>query len=418
VADEHHHHHHHHHHDEPSQPDHPLAISGETLDPAEQSLADALKASFRLLKFIMLLLVIVFLFSGVFIVDQTKVAVVARFGQKLTGIRQPGLHFALPRPIDEIVYVSTAPQTIVVDSFWLRLSEQEKMRDLSELSRGRTLDPASEGALITGDKAIMHMLMTVQYSILPADAEKYVENVGQDNKSSLLRSILLNAAIAEAARTTADMIWKDPGQVAGRVRNRAQEVLDRMETGIQIDQITADKSYFPLQAAAAFLNVSTAENKKIELINAAKSERAKMLNGAAGEAWEELAEEILKLDQVDEGPDRQEVIDRIETILMEEATGEAGGKIQIAQAERDKIIAMAEAEVRRFESLLPEYRRNPELVVERFRQRTLEEVYEMEGVSKWMVPEGAKQLVLWLNKDPIAEREAELARTRAQIEAQ
>src|SRR5436190_20274143 len=72
----------------------PLAVVEEPLDPANQSLADALRASFRVLKAVMLLLIVIFLFSGMFMVDQNEVVVLSRLGKPTGPPNEPGLHFA------------------------------------------------------------------------------------------------------------------------------------------------------------------------------------------------------------------------------------------------------------------------------------------------------------------------------------
>ncbi len=414
MAHDHHHHHDHHDHVHGHGADAGPAAAETPLDPAQQSLADALRASFRVLKAVMLLLVVLFLCTGVFTVDQKEVAVVSTFGRRDNLVRPPGLHFAWPFPIDEVIKIPTAPISMDIDAFWLRLSEQDKSRELSELgSKTLGLDPATDGALLTGDRAIMHMRLNVQYRI--SEPMDYVDNVSDER--ALLEAVVRNAAVAEAARTTADVVWKDPGRVAAAVQRRAQATLERLRSGITIENVAADKSYFPLQAKDAFLNVTDAENAKINAINAARSTRNKKLNGAAGEAWEDLAREIERLDQAEDGPARDAIVQTIGDILLSRAKGEAGGRIQLAKSRRDKIIADAQAEVRLFEMLLEEYRRNPDLLRRRLRQNALNNLYAETGVTKWLLPEGAKQLVLWLSKDPVqieAEEKAAQAKRREQ----
>ena len=86
-----------------------------SLDPAQQSLADALRLSFGILKIVMIILAVFFLASGVFIVDQKQAALVLRFGRPVGGLRdptvyEPGLHWALPYPIDRVVTVGLAKE--------------------------------------------------------------------------------------------------------------------------------------------------------------------------------------------------------------------------------------------------------------------------------------------------------------------
>jgi len=402
-----HNHNHAHHHTDAEQ-----SVNEVPLDPANQSLADALKSSFRVLKFIMALVAIIYLASGVTMVDQKEVVVLTFFGKQV-GTYQPGLLWAWPYPIHEKIRVPTTQKTLFIDDFWLTLGDRDKGAKLSDLgARGGGLDPATNGAVLTGDRAIMHLKCMLQYHIEKADL--YVENV--KDEESLLRAIVQNATVAESARTTADVVWKDADKLAKAIWKRSQKILDRLQTGIVIEKVAAPQSYYPLQTKNEFLEVSTAENKKRELIQDAEAERAKILNGVAGEAWGKLQKEIEKLDQVGDGPDKKNVIENIENILVNEAAGEAGGLIKLAESERDTIIADTKAEVRNFESLLARYRQNPELLRKQLRRDMLTDLYTKLGVTKWWLPSGDKGVVLWLNRDPVEIRELERTRALEKVE--
>jgi len=390
--------------------DTPLPVIEEPLDPGNQSLADALRLSFRALKIVMIFLVILFLFSGVVIVDEKEVVVLARFGEQVRAPLKPGLRVAFPYPIDEQIHVSTAQKRLSVDTFWLRIRDSDKVKDLSQLEpRGKDLDPAVGGALLTGDRAIMHLLFTAEYRI--TSATNYVMNVeDEEHEQELLRVVLRNAAVAEAARATADLVWKDASTLASRIKTRAQKRLDVLESGILLDDVIADKSYFPLQTKRQFLAVSNAENRKRELINEADSIRTKKLLGVAGPAWVDLSHQIDRLDQIADGPERDAVIRQIEDILLNRATGEAGRKIELARRDRAKIISDAKAEAHRFEAVLGEYRLNPELVYKRLRQQMRNQIFQASGVVKWYLPAGDKDIGLWLGKDPAQTRQAQRER--------
>ena len=392
-----------------------LPVLEEPLDPASQSLADALRASFWVLKRVMIGVVILFLASGLFIVDEQKEAVVRlRFGKE-AGVYTKGLHWAWPYPVDEVIRIPTAPKTMMVDGFWLNIRDADKGKELSELPpRGNGLDPATDGALLTGDRAIMHLLLKVQYRII--DPERFVRNVlvtGDKDETDLLRPVLQNAAVASAARTMADVLWKDPGAVVGKIRSRAQAALDEMETGIDLENVAADKSYFPLQVRDAVVNVSRAESRQREMIQKAQTEEQEKLNEAAGPAWERLRDEIEQIDQLSDGTQRDEVIARIERILVEDAAGRAGKLIKDAEKERVRIVESAQARANVFDVLLDEYRRHPGLFRARELRDALRELYDQPGVRKWILPPGLKQVVLWLNPDPKEYKEAEEARMRA-----
>ena len=97
------------------------------LDAAHQSLADALRVSFWVLKFAMLLLVVVYLFSGVFNVREQEIAIRLRFGQIVGApgqqVLEPGgPYFSWPFPFEQIVIIPASPQQIELNrEFWYSL---------------------------------------------------------------------------------------------------------------------------------------------------------------------------------------------------------------------------------------------------------------------------------------------------------
>ncbi|GMV96936.1 MAG: hypothetical protein AMXMBFR83_12950 [Phycisphaerae bacterium] len=394
-------HDHHHEHDGDRRHDHPLTVIEEPLDPASQSLSDALRASFRVLKAIMLVVVVLFVFSGVYRVGQNEAVIVSRLGA-LKEPAGPGLHFAWPYPIDERIVVQTSPQTLPVETFWLRLSDAEKaLPSLTDLSpRGDTLDPATDGALLTGDRCLMHLLLSARYSI--RDPLAFVKNVS--DKDRLIRSVIENSAIAVAAGSTSDDIQHDATGVAQKIRTRAQRSLDELHSGITIEDVTG-KSFYPLATKDAFLQVTTARNTKEETRQGAFSEQSKKLNGVAGPAWKEIYDLIQQLDQHQDPARRGEIRRQIGQLLTEKATGDAGGKINLARSLKEQVIADAKARKATFEAYLPAWQSNGPLLRERLRQRALTELFDPKAIVKIILPAGDKQVFISLNKDPVQARE-------------
>ena len=379
--------------------------SEEPLDPASQSLAEALRASFRVLKVIMLVVVVLFLLSGVFSVGTGERVVVWRLGE-LHEVAEPGLHFAYPYPIDETFRVRTGVQTMAIDTFWLRINDTDKDKPLSDLSpRGQGLNPATDGALLTGDRGIVHLQFTALYWI--NNPELFVKNVADGPK--LLESLLENAAIAVAGESSTDELLKGKAEIGPRIQKRAQKSLDALASGMKLENVTA-RSYYPLQAKEAFFNADAAQNTKRDAIQVALSEQTKKLNGVAGPAWSKLWEQISKLDQVKNAADRAAALAEINRILVEDAQGEAGGKIKLAQSSKQGIIAAAEGEKSGFEAIFnePQYQEHPAQIKEVLRQRTVARVLALKGLTKWFLPAGPKQIMLWLNKDPVQAKQAEI----------
>jgi membrane protease subunit HflK len=82
------------------------------VDAGSQALAEALRSSFAIVKFVMVLLVLVFLASGFFTVGPQERAIILRFGKPVgegeKALLGPGLHWSFPYPIDENIKVSIA----------------------------------------------------------------------------------------------------------------------------------------------------------------------------------------------------------------------------------------------------------------------------------------------------------------------
>src|SRR5512140_585267 len=87
------------------------ALPPETpMDAGSQALSEALRSSFVIVKFVMLVLVLVFLGSGFFTVGPQERAIILRFGKPVgageKALLGPGLHVSFPYPIDESIKVS------------------------------------------------------------------------------------------------------------------------------------------------------------------------------------------------------------------------------------------------------------------------------------------------------------------------
>ena len=139
--------HDHPHHDEHE--DRNLERIDQPLDAANQSLADALKASFGILKIIMMVLVVFYLFSNVRRIDSHEEALTLRLGALRPHVHQAGLVWGLPIPIDEIVPLPTKKSNnVVIDSHMFHRRPEEMGKSLAFGSRGphRGLDPPLDGA--------------------------------------------------------------------------------------------------------------------------------------------------------------------------------------------------------------------------------------------------------------------------------
>src|SRR5512140_1479223 len=110
------------------------SLDPDALDPANQSLADALRKSFGVLKLLMFVLLILYFLSGLFSVSPSEVGVRTRCGRIVgetdtSGARGailgPGWHWSWPYPIERWTTVSTSEREIPLE-FMFELSDAEK----------------------------------------------------------------------------------------------------------------------------------------------------------------------------------------------------------------------------------------------------------------------------------------------------
>ena len=142
----------------------------ETSDEAgSQALADALRSSFAIVRVIMVVLVLLFFFSGFFTVGTQEKAVILRFGKPVgegdKALLGPGFHLALPAPIDEVVRIPVGQlQTVSSTIGWWATTAANEAAG-TEPPPGPGLNPNVDGYLLTGDENIVHVRGTLLYRI-------------------------------------------------------------------------------------------------------------------------------------------------------------------------------------------------------------------------------------------------------------
>lgn len=218
--------------------------------------------------------VVVILLTGVYKVDAGEVAVVLRFGA-LTGssaetqIKKPGLHFALPNFIDEVIKIPV-----------------EKVQELSVAtlnSAGDTIDGnvRKKGYVITGDNNILLLKMAVKYKV--SDPVAYALYI--NDAESMLTGVITGEMSTLASKTGVDdMLTSEKNTICARTMQNAQEVLDRLGLGVSITNIELTGIVPPPEAVEAFDNATTASVRKQTLIQQANDYRESAIPKAESDA--------------------------------------------------------------------------------------------------------------------------------------
>ncbi len=415
---------------DPEQPVKPMQdVQEETLDAAQQSVADALKVCFFLLKVVMGIIIVLYLGSGIFSVPAQHEAVRLRFGKIVTAddgtqVIKPGsLHFALPFPLEQVVRVNTSTQRVLISrDFWFSMNDQEMTMKIDDLMGRKSgpLNPEQDGSLITGDANIVHAQFAVNYTI--DDTIKFITNVGDpalpgrgNMAERIVSDAIRTAAIETVATMTADQI------VAGNAGQEtivrlAQDTLNKLNSGIRLEprNFSMTASSMPLATREAFLAVASADNDKGKKTEEAKRERNRTLAETAGEAHEQVWKMIQTYQAAKALGNKAEADKAEKTLLTAFAelatpaeygsiriTGEVSSMINDARNYRTTTVAGVQTEANRFNTFFNEFNGKPgmrDIIVSRLWLDAKQQVMNNKTTETFYVPKG--HVYLELNPDP------------------
>jgi len=425
-----------------AEPDDRAAVPSRELDAAGKSLSDALRLSFGILKVIMIVLVVAFLVSGFKIVNSGEKAMVLRFGA-IRGVGEervlgPGWHWIFPYPVDELVKIPVEAQiSLPVNSFWYKQTRNdilgegpkprnlvpEKLNPLTEgysLTRSQTegSQPASDRSAParasdseSSDYSIVHTQWQIDYQI--GNIEQFYTNVyvpsarpGQiyfdvmkESITPLLKSVLEDAVVTAMVQYTIDEALQSTDTIPRHVEQLTQQKLDALDSGIRVTKVQLVAATWPQQVDAAFQDYIAASQKSGLAISDARNYAEQTLTDAAGQVAESLYQALMASDGGD---------DRL-AVLWSQVAGQAQNTVAQAQAYRTKVVEAAKASATYLTSILPEYRKWPELVAQGIYLDTIENVLENADEKFVLEPTETSQgreVRILVNRDPILKPKA------------
>src|SRR6266850_3064090 len=324
--------------------------SAETpMDAGSQALSEALRSSFGIVKFLLGLLIIIFLASGIFQVGPQERAIKLRFGKPVAegakALLGPGLHISFPYPIDESVKVSiTGIQKVSSSVGWFAITPEQELAG-QEPFPGASLNPGIDGYALTADGNIVHTRATLAYRI--EDPVRYVFSFV--NASNAVQNALDNALLFTASRFKVDdILTRDIAGFKEAVRRRATGLIEQQNLGIIVEQCDV-QSRPPLKLKEDFANVLKAEINRNKVLNDARSYENQVLSKAAADSQ---------------------------------------SRTNAAESERVRLVSDVSSRADQFKDLLPKYRENPTLFVQQRLTETLGRVFT-NVQDKILVPESA-----------------------------
>lgn len=413
-----------------------------SLDPANQSLFDALRITFRLVQFAMIVLLGLFLLSGFQSVKENERGIRLVFGEVDRADLAPGFQFAWPYPVGELIKVDQGTKDIRLDKpFWMFLKDAaEAARPLEQLPKRARLNPANDGSLITADGYLVHTRWQVRYR--RDNPTQFVQNLVGEDEANIVGSAVQRGVVQAVAQVTIDELLKqtdrDDASVAIVARDVAQRTLDRADSGIVIEQLRMTDRTPPTYVLEKFNALQTAAQtagkRREEAINDARQQ----LNQAAGEAARPLLALIdqyeLAVDQKDDQK-RGEILARIDQILEQrtgpgsvnpatpDATLAAGGSVPNVSGEvarimaegrqyRSEIVSRRQREAETFAAKLQQFRTNPRVMVHNEWISGLSAFLERPSTQQLINPPGTSLIELVVNSDPEVTKEQERERRR------
>ena len=293
---------------------------------------------------------LIWLGTGFFIVQEGQQAVITQFG-KYNSTKGAGFNWRLPYPIQrhELVFVT-------------QIRSVDVGRDSIIKATG-----LRESAMLTEDENIVEIKFAVQYRLSDAraflfeskDPAQAVVQAAETAVREVVGKMRMDSALAE-----------ERDQIGPRVRTLMQKILDRYKVGIEVVGINQQQGGVrpPEQVQAAFDDVLKAGQER---------ERAK--NEAQAYA--------------------NDVVPR--------AVGAASRLKEESDAYKARVVAQAQGDAQRFRSVLNEYQKAPQVTRDRMYLDTMQQIYS--NVTKVLVDSSKGSNLLYLPLDKIMQLSATAA---------
>ena len=291
---------------------------------------------------------LILLWSAWFTVQPEETGIVQRFG-KVVRTAGPGLHFKLPYGIETIRTVPTA--RVLKEEFGFRTTTVATPGRRTQYADNKAYK--TESLMLTGDLNVIDVQWIIQYRI--EDPVRFLFYVRETPKTirditeSVMRRVVGN-------RLGSDVLTVGRVEVSSEAKAEIQKILTDYETGVRLVTVELQDVTPPDAVKPAFNEV-----------NEARQDRERTIN----QAQEQANKEIPK------------------------ARGVAAQSISQAEGYALERVNRASGEANRFNAILDEYTRAPEVTRRRLYLESLAGfLAEMKGV--YIVDTEQKALVPWL----------------------
>ncbi len=235
--------------------------------------------NFKMVILVLIGLVLLWLSSGIYKVEEGEQAAIIRFG-KYHRTARPGLNYHFPIPFEtriiEKVDMSRRVEIGYRSTGRSRASGAVSARDIK-----------SESIMLTGDENIIELNVDAMWHI--NDLSKYIFNLANQQETvkaaaeSAIREVIGNTPITS-------VLSNQKQAIADKIENLIQQTLDQYEAGVTIEQVKLLRAEPPEEVIAAYRDVQTAKADKEKVINESEAYQNDILPKARGQSAKMIQE--------------------------------------------------------------------------------------------------------------------------------
>jgi membrane protease subunit HflK len=394
------------------------AHDAELLDPANQSLADALRITLRLVQGGMLVLAGLFLVSGSQSVRENERGIRLFFGGITRSDVQPGLSINPPYPVGELIRVDVGQAELKLDQqFWIfAANKADLVKPLDQLTKLPNLTPGQGGSNLTADGNLAHTQWKVLYT--RENATQWAQNVLPEMEQDLVRTAVQRGVVRACSKTNLDDLLRQTGGdtgVAARAKAIAQAQLDRVRSGIRVQQVLLENVTPPLWVRERFNGVQSAVADATRNLDTAQSFSRSVLTAEAGETVPHLRPLLDEYEGAIEGRGARKpeaVLADINTLMSgdsvvidgKEVPGVRSGNVAsiIAEAKqyRSEVANRRRAEYERFRQKQTQFSTNPRLMIAAEVSEAVRGFLARPETQMILLPPGTDIITLKTDRDP------------------
>ena len=286
---------------------------------------------------------LIWLGSGFFIVQEGEQAVVTSFG-KFSRTEDAGFKWRLP-------YLFQAHETVRVT----QLRSREVGKNVVNQATG-----LRDSSMLTQDENIIDIRFTVQYRLKDARAFLF-ENRDPEDAVSLAAESAVREIVGKSKIDS--VLYEQRDAIAADLVTSIQKQLDRLKAGIVVVNVNVQSVQPPEQVLAAFEDTLK-----------------------AGQDGDRLKKEGLAY----------------ASDVIPKAQGSSARLREEAEGYKSRVIAQAEGDAQRFRQVLTEYQKAPAVTRDRLYIETMQQVYS--NVSKVLIDSQSNSNLLYLPLDKLLQQ--------------